>query len=67
MAQVIIIEGDEVFVLPGVDSGMAASIKKNRIYDRYKGDTRFSKDVRRMLLGLEIEKLKKDLYLVDEG
>ena len=31
MAQVIIIEGDEVFVLPGVDSGMAASIKKNRI------------------------------------
>ena len=67
MAKIIIVEGDEVFVLPGIDSGMVASIKKNRVYDKYKGETRFSKDIRRQLLGLEIDRLKKELYLVDEG
>ena len=65
MAKVIIIEGNEVYVVPNVE-GMA-KFRSQRIYDTYKGEHPFSKDIRRKLYELEINKLKKELYLVDEG
>lgn len=66
MAKVIIIEGTKATVIHEVAYHVAVELKNGRVYDTH-NDDKFSKDLRRALLDIEINKLKRELYLVDEG